>query len=202
PPPPPPPPPPRFGLQVNAPPPPHPTTRRKIDAKYDPVAEQNARLWIEDVTGILLKNPGDEIQTVEQLNDWRMEPLGQKEFHKALKDGVLVCKLMNALQDGVVQKINESATNPYKQMENISYFLKAAEAFGCIKNDLFQTVELHEGRDMGQVVNGLYAVGRMAQQKIEDEAFPKLGPRQAKYSPRQFTEEQLAKGKTMQTLRM
>lgn len=36
-------------------------------------------------------------------------------------------------------------------MENISKFLKAALDFGCVQADLFQTVELHEGRDMGQV---------------------------------------------------
>jgi hypothetical protein len=36
-------------------------------------------------------------------------------------------------------------------MENISNFLKAAAAYGCEKTDMFQTVELHEGRDMGQV---------------------------------------------------
>ena len=64
----------------------------QLDAKYDPIVEQNARLWVEDVTGILLKNPGDEVQTIEQLNEWRLEPLGQKEFHKALKDGILLCK--------------------------------------------------------------------------------------------------------------
>ena len=64
----------------------------QLDAKYDPNAEQNARLWIEDVTGILLANPGDDVQTIEQLNEWRMTPLGQKEFHKALKDGVIICK--------------------------------------------------------------------------------------------------------------
>lgn len=36
-------------------------------------------------------------------------------------------------------------------MENISNFLKAAAEYGCEKTDMFQTVELHEGRDMGQV---------------------------------------------------
>lgn len=35
-------------------------------------------------------------------------------------------------------------------MENISNFLKAAQEYGCEKTDMFQTVELHEGRDMGQ----------------------------------------------------
>ena len=174
--------------------------RRKIDAKYDPIAEENARLWIEDVTGILLANPGDDIQTIEQLNEWRMEPLGQREFQKALKDGVILCKLMNTLQPGAISKIHEQS-NPYKQMENIANFLKAAIEYGCPKADMFQTVELHEGRDMGQVLNGIYSVGRMAQDKVEEESMPKLGPRQAKYNPRNFTKEQLEQGKHVCALR-
>lgn len=36
-------------------------------------------------------------------------------------------------------------------MDNISNFLKGALQYGCVQGDLFQTVELHEGRDMGQV---------------------------------------------------
>ncbi len=60
-------------------------------------------------------------------------------------------RLMNSLKEGIIPKVNEGASNPYKQMENISNFLKAAIEFGCDKGDLFQTVELHEGRDLGQV---------------------------------------------------
>ena len=34
-----------------------------MDSKYDDQAEQNARLWMEDVTGTLLCNPPDDINT-------------------------------------------------------------------------------------------------------------------------------------------
>ena len=49
------------------------------------------------MTGILLANPGDDVQTIEQLNEWRMNPLGQKEFQKALKDGVILCKCVSRI---------------------------------------------------------------------------------------------------------
>lgn len=33
----------------------------------------------------------------------------------------------------------------FKQMEQISHFLKAAEDYGVVKTDMFQTVDLFEG---------------------------------------------------------
>lgn len=37
----------------------------------------------------------------------------------------------------------------FKQMEKISQFLRAAEAYGVITTDIFQTVDLWEGRSAG-----------------------------------------------------
>lgn len=37
----------------------------------------------------------------------------------------------------------------FKQMEKISQFLQAAEAYGVITTDIFQTVDLWEGTVMG-----------------------------------------------------
>ena len=45
-----------------------------------------------------------------------------------------------------------------KQMENISFFLQAAEAYGVPRHNLFQTVDLSEGQNLAQVQTGLYNV--------------------------------------------
>lgn len=37
----------------------------------------------------------------------------------------------------------------FKQMEQISQFLKGAEAYGVSKTDMFQTVDLWEGQRRG-----------------------------------------------------
>lgn len=55
--------------------------RDKIAAKYDINLEQEARQWIEAVTGEPL-NPSVSAD----------EPLGADRFHEALKDGVALCK--------------------------------------------------------------------------------------------------------------
>ena len=45
-----------------------------------------------------------------------------------------------------------------KEMENISFFLQAAEAYGVPRHNLFQTVDLTEGQNLAQVQTGLYNV--------------------------------------------
>ena len=64
--------------------------------------EEEAKRWIEAVTG---------------------QAWGPTSFAERLKDGVLLCQLINTLQPGSVKKVN-SMRMPFMQMENISSFLK------------------------------------------------------------------------------
>lgn len=45
-------------------------------------------------------------------------------------------------------------TMVFKQMEQVAQFLKAAEDYGVVKTDIFQTVDLFEGAGRGQGVMG------------------------------------------------
>jgi hypothetical protein len=94
---------------------------RKQAAKYDPQAEQMAKNWIEAVTGERLVGT----------------------FAAALKDGQMLCKLMNRIKSGSIKKIETSAL-PFKQMENISNFLRACRAVEVMEYELFETVDLYE----------------------------------------------------------
>ena len=85
-------------------------------------------------------------------------------------------------------------------MENIGKFLSGAEAIGCIKSDMFQSVELHEADDMSKVVDTIFAVARKSQKVCPDA--PRLGPAEADENKREFTEEQLAEGKNIIGLQM
>lgn len=60
----------------------------------------------------------------------------------------LLCQLINSLYpkgEEPIKKIPETQM-AFKQMEKISQFLRAAEAYGVITTDIFQTVDLWEGR--------------------------------------------------------
>jgi len=114
----------------------------KVNAKYDKTLEATVRKWIESKTGLALDG----------------------DFQVALKSGVALCKLMNALQPGAVKNINTSSM-AFKQMENINNFLAAAQTFGVRSEDLFQTVSLYEGTNMTQVLQALDNVMRLALRK-------------------------------------
>ena len=69
-----------------------------------------------------------------------------------LRNGEVLCELANALSPGSVKTI-ERDCSPFKQMENISNFIKVARGLGC--PGLFETVDLYEQRDLVLVVQCL-----------------------------------------------
>jgi hypothetical protein len=139
-------------------------------AKYDREKENDVRYWIEAVTGESFKND---------------------DFQDSLKDGVLLCKLANTIQPGSIPKVNSSKL-PFMQMENVGYFLKAAENMGLKRHDSFQTVDLYEGKNLPQVIQSLNIFGSVAQ-KIGWTG-PQLGVKLADKQNIQFTDDQLRRG--------
>lgn len=116
-------------------------------------------------------------------------------YDDVLKDGVVLCKLINKLSPGSVPKINESG-GQFKMMENINNFQKAIKAWGVPDLDVFQTVDLYEKKDISQVTNTMFALGRAAYKHAEFPG-PYLGPKPADENKRDFTEEQMNAGQGM-----
>lgn len=140
----------------------------KRAASYNADLEREAREWIEAVTG-------------ETLNG---------TFQEALKDGTILCKLANKISPGAIKKIG-TGKMPFIQMENIGNFLTVCSSkLGVPANDLFQTVDLYEAKNMNQVIDAIHAVGR-ASQKISGFSGPYIGAKLATQNERKFTEAQL-----------
>jgi len=139
-------------------------------AKYDKEMENDVRYWIEAVTG---------------------EQFKHEDFQESLKDGILLCKLCNVVKPGSIPKINTSRL-PFMQMENIGYFLKAADEMGLPKHDAFRTVDLFEGKNIPVVIQSLFIFGSVVQ-KLPGYNGPILGVKLADKSQITFTEEQLRK---------
>lgn len=85
-------------------------------------------------------------------------PAGES-YEDVLKDGQVLCRLINKIKPGSVAKINESG-GQFKMMENINNFQKALKSYGVPDQDVFQTVDLYEKKDISQVTNTLFALGR------------------------------------------
>lgn len=67
--------------------------------------------------------------------------------------------MINKLKPNSVAKVNESG-GQFKLMENINNFQKALKEYGVPDQDVFQTVDLWEKKDISQVTNTLFALGR------------------------------------------
>uniref|UniRef100_A0A3B3YLZ0 Transgelin n=1 Tax=Poecilia mexicana TaxID=48701 RepID=A0A3B3YLZ0_9TELE len=122
--------------------------QEKIEQKYDPDLEQRLVDWIVAQCGGNLEKP---------------QP-GKQNFQTWLMDGTILCRLINSLYPRgkePIKKISETQM-AFKQMEKISQFLQAAEAYGVTTTDIFQTVDLWEGKDMAAVQRTLMALGSLA----------------------------------------
>ncbi|CAL1536503.1 unnamed protein product [Lymnaea stagnalis] len=122
------------------------------------------------------------------------------KFQAVLKDGKILCALINKIKPGIITKKINNSKMPFLQMENTSNFLEACEKIGISKTDLFQTVDLYDKINMVQVVNCIYALGRKAP-KVGYQG-PTLGVKEADHNPRNFDAETLNAGQTVIGLQM
>ena len=86
---------------------------------------------------------------------------GLENFQNWLKDGTVLCELINGLYpegQAPVKKI-QASTMAFKQMEQISQFLQVAEHYGINTTDIFQAVDLWEGKNVACVQQMLMNLG-------------------------------------------
>ncbi|CAH0558776.1 unnamed protein product [Brassicogethes aeneus] len=140
----------------------------QVAGKRDLEQEQEAQHWIESV-----------IQE-------RFPPI---PYEMALRDGIILCKLMNRLAPGIISKINTSGGD-YKMMDNLSQFQKACVKYGVPDVDLFQTTDLWDQKNIALVTQTIFAIGRTAYRHPEWRG-PWLGPRPSEENRRDFSEAQL-----------
>lgn len=119
----------------------------------------------------------------------------QEEFTSWLKDGTILCELVNVLSPGSIVKKIKPSKMPFKQMEAIDIFLKACEYMGVLKVDLFVTIDLYEESNPAMVISCLQALDRISHLNGYDG--PSFAPKQSTYNPRNFSEEQVAAGKVI-----
>ncbi|RZF34917.1 hypothetical protein LSTR_LSTR011411 [Laodelphax striatellus] len=146
--------------------------QRKINSKYSEELAQECLEWIKSVTNEPISTSGD-----------------MDNFYEILKDGVLLCKLVNEMKGGSVKKINESKM-AFKCMENINNFLQVARDMGVPAQETFQTVDLWERQNLNSVVICLQSLGRKGALYGQ----PSIGPKEADKNVRNFSEEQLRAG--------
>ncbi|KAI8070806.1 kinase-like domain-containing protein [Gongronella butleri] len=83
------------------------------------------------------------------------------DLQQELQDGVILCQVVNCIKPNTIATIGRKNT-PFVKMANISLFLQGAEDVGLQKSQLFQTVDLYEGKDMTAVINTILTLARVS----------------------------------------
>jgi len=149
----------------------------KMSSKRDPQQEEEVMNWIEAVMG----------ETVFPKRSAFV-------YEETLKDGQVLCRLINKLAPGSVAKINSSG-GQFKMMENIQNFQKAIQKYGVPEIDLFQTVDLYEKKAIATVTSTIEKLGS-ATWKHPEYTGARIGAKPAEENVREFSEETIAAGKT------
>uniref|UniRef100_A0A7N4P0D9 Calponin-homology (CH) domain-containing protein n=1 Tax=Sarcophilus harrisii TaxID=9305 RepID=A0A7N4P0D9_SARHA len=119
-----------------------PAVKNKYASKYDHQAEEDLRKWIEEVTGFSIGT----------------------NFQWSLKNGIILCELINKLEPGSVKTVNVSLLH-WPQLENISNFIKAVQAYGVKPPDVFEENDLYDNENMTRVRSTLLALADLAKTK-------------------------------------
>jgi len=167
---------------------------RKKAAKFSVERADEAVNWIKCILQSKESEHSELIKTLKPVQD-------MSDVQAMFKDGVILCHAINILAPGSVKKINTNKM-AFKQMENIGNFLGGCEAVGCLKSDIFQTVDLFEASNIAAVVDGIHALGRKTQDICKRLGIGTLGPAEAEANKREFTEEQLRSGQNVIGLQM
>ncbi|CAI5795442.1 transgelin [Podarcis lilfordi] len=172
---------PSFGLSRDV--------QAKIEKKYDDELEERLVEWV-------VLQCGADVGRPER---------GRLGFQVWLKNGIILGKLINSLCASKPVKIPDTPPSMvFKQMEQIAQFLKAAEDYGVVKTDIFQTVDLFEAKDMAAVQRTLMALGSLAVTKNDGQyrGDPSWFMKKAQENRRDFSDSQLKEGKNVIGLQM
>merc|ERR1711983_487567 len=139
------------------------------------------------------RKPEQEKEVMEWIEAVMGEPLPKGEYEEVLQNGVVLCKLMNKISPGAISKFKQSGP-AFLLMENVQSFLGAIKKYGVPDEEVFQTPDLFEARNISQVTLCLYALARTTQ-KHDDYKGPAMGPKMATQNKRNFSEEEIKRGR-------
>jgi len=142
------------------------------------------------------RNAEQEKEILEWICAVLDQPLPEEDYADYLKNGVVLCKLMNKIAPNSIPKFKEKGP-AFLLMENIQAFVGAAKKYGVPDEEIFQTPDLFEARNIPQVTLCLFSLGRTTQ-KHSDYTGPKIGPKMSSENKRNFSEEQILAGRNAQ----
>jgi len=105
--------------------------------------EREVKSWLESITGSSLSG----------------------SLESALKDGVVLCNLVNAIRPNTILTINKYNA-AFRQMQNIDNFLKVVEKLGVSDQDRFKTEDLFYTNNFPKVLVTLISLSQICNSKF------------------------------------
>ncbi|CAG2172002.1 unnamed protein product [Oppiella nova] len=111
-----------------------------------------------------------------------LQEISEFDYEQYLRDGVVLCRLMNAIKSGAIKGEITSGTNMKQKRENINNFLKACSAYGVAKECLFEVEDLLLLQNIPKVTRCIFALGKLAAENYDgpelgDEPYEPLDPK-------------------------
>jgi len=92
-----------------------------------------------------------EIQLKQKL------PADIDEFDLAIRDGMILCQLVNSIKSGSIPRIYKTQ-HAFRMMENANFFISACKKMGVQSSDIFAAADLVEMRGMENVYDCILAL--------------------------------------------
>ncbi len=119
-------------------------TAEKMKRKYDPEREREAVRWVSEVIH-------------------RDAPPPNPLEYGHLRDGSVLCRLLNALLPATVPSYAHAPRHRLEAQGNILAYLRGCRSIGVTEEDLFDVRDLLDDRFREPVIVNIYAVAREAQ---------------------------------------
>ncbi|KAK3768805.1 hypothetical protein RRG08_061264 [Elysia crispata] len=132
---------------------------RKLEQRYDKLEEGGTMSYIMVWLNAIIEKDHEAIAS--HLH---------KELHRSLRDGILLCKVINKLLESQGKppvKFSKKCSSPFVAMGNIEAFCNGCKEYGLKKESLFQSTDLWEGRKAGflNVIFCIHSLGSLANEQ-------------------------------------
>lgn len=132
---------------------------KKLEARYDQEEQAGTTKAIQLWLNAVLQGEHDAIPA-----------FSQKELHKSLRDGVMLCKLINKLLESEGKPkvhVQKKVASMFVAYTNIEAYNNGCLQYGLAKEFLVQSADLWEGRKgpFLNVINNLHSLGFLANSK-------------------------------------
>lgn len=131
------------------------------------------------------KQEKDNPEKVLEVMHWIQSVTGERfsdsmNVQEELKDGQVLCKLINTIKPGFIKKINNGRLS-YLCMENLHVFTKSCQQMGLPERECFAEADLYEAKNIPWVIESLHSFATLILSKSAHRSLPQLG---VKVSPR------------------